>query len=61
MICPICKKDIMPKKSFKWWGWLIVILGLSLWAIPSVIYIIYFLLKTPKECPVCGYENIYQA
>jgi len=59
MKCPVCNNDIVPTKTFRWWGWAIVIGGLLLWGIPSIIYIVYYFTKTPRECPACGYKNVY--
>ena len=60
MICPNCGRDIVPTKGFGC-GWFILwlVVGFFTLFIPTLVYVIYYVSKTPRECPVCGYKNVY--
>jgi len=53
--CPYCKRLVEPQKKF---NWAIFLLGLLTVGIISFIYLIYYLLKTPTKCPICGAETV---
>ncbi len=53
MKCANCGRDVIPIKKFNWILFIVLIL---LWIVPSVLYLIYFFTKTPRECPVCGLD-----
>lgn len=55
MQCNSCGKDVMPTKKFNWF---IFILGFVTFGIISFIYLIYYMTKDNKVCPVCG-DNVY--
>ena len=53
--CPYCKRLVEPVKKF---NWAIFLLGFLTVGIVSVIYLIYYLLKRPTKCPICGAETV---
>jgi hypothetical protein len=54
--CPHCGKEIQPTKNF---SWILFIVLLLLLGVPGLIYLVYYMVKTPKICPACG-KNVYK-
>ena len=48
--CPLCKRDVIATKKFSWPIFLLLILTIGGW----LIYLIWYILKPRKNCPICG-------
>ncbi len=73
VICPRCGKEIEPVRKVDWrWFALWLLIGMvpaligqwfTLWLlfgmIPALIYVFYHFTKVQKNCPICGYRDVY--
>jgi len=54
--CTYCERLVEPEKKFSW-GYFLITLFLTL-GIGTVIYLIYWGVKTPITCPICNAKTI---
>lgn len=55
--CPNCKQKVVPiKKIGIVWGIIHIILAVWTYGAWILIYLSYYLLLKPKQCPMCGYR-----
>jgi hypothetical protein len=48
--CPLCKRNVAAKKKFSWPIFLLLILTIG----GAPIYLIWYIVKSRKNCPICG-------
>ena len=49
--CKYCKREVKGTKKF---NWIIFILGLLLFGVPGLIYLLWYMIKRSTKCPICG-------
>ena len=51
--CAGCQREVIPTKAFRWeWFLLWLLVG----GIGGICYLLYFMGKSPRECPMCGVD-----
>lgn len=53
--CNACSRQVIPMKAFSW-PWFLMWLLLT--GVGGVLYLIYYLTKTPRVCPACS-SDVY--
>lgn len=52
--CNLCERNVAPTKKFNWGWFLLLMLACGL----GIFYVIYFLLRSPNSCPICGNKTL---
>jgi len=52
--CTLCNRYISPKKQFSW----PIFLFLCITGIGGIFYLIWFIFKPKKHCPICGTNRL---
>jgi len=54
--CPLCQRAVEPVKKWSW-GWFL--LGVILFGVGAIVYVLYYLMFAPKKyCPICGTKRL---
>ena len=48
--CPLCERNVVAKKKFSWSIFLLLTLTIGGW----LIYLIWYIFKSRRICPICG-------
>lgn len=58
LYCPLCERNVQLKKHF---SWPIFLLGLLLFGVGAVVYILWYIIKPGDACPICGGKRFMKA
>ncbi len=58
LYCPLCERNVQLKKHF---SWPIFLLGLLLFGVGAVVYILWYIIKPGDACPICGGKKFMPA
>ena len=55
MFCELCQREVGTTKKF---NWIIFIIGLLLFGVGGIAYLIYYFMFAPKICNICGSKKL---